>query len=164
MISLDINIVRWPGGVLKRRCESYDLSPSLVEALKSNCAKGIAAPQVGESQRVFAIRLEDQPVIFVNPQLLLASDDVFESTEGCLSLPGVVVTLYRHKAVIFQAINEEGKPFNGLLTGENSAAFQHEMDHLDGQLIIDRISSKERKAILPILNQLASAEPQDQQI
>ncbi|MDE6737301.1 MAG: peptide deformylase [Treponemataceae bacterium] len=100
---------------------------------------GLAAPQVGISQRFFVIIADDDVRrVFVNPQIIATSDEVCDFEEGCLSLPGISETITRPAKVTVQALNERGKPFTLEADGLLARVIQHEYDHLDGIVYIDR--------------------------
>jgi peptide deformylase len=111
---------------------------------------GLAAPQLGLSQRLLVYRVgPDAPLIaLVNPSVEWASDDVETLDEGCLSIPGVVVDVDRPVHVRVRAQDEEGEERLVEASGLEARVIQHEIDHLDGVLILDRTSRDERKRAL----------------
>jgi peptide deformylase len=111
---------------------------------------GLAAPQLGLSQRLLVYRVgPDAPLIaLVNPSVEWASDDVETLDEGCLSIPGVVVDVDRPLHVRVRAQDEEGEERLVEASGLEARVIQHEIDHLDGVLILDRTSRDERKRAL----------------
>ncbi|MGH3043708.1 MAG: peptide deformylase [Gaiellaceae bacterium] len=111
---------------------------------------GLAAPQLGISQRLLVYRVgPDAPLItLANPEIEWASDDREGSDEGCLSIPGVMVDVERPVYVRVRAQDEEGEPRSVEASGLEARVIQHEMDHLDGVLILDRTSRDERKRAL----------------
>jgi peptide deformylase len=111
---------------------------------------GLAAPQLGISQRLLVYRVgPDAPLItLANPEIEWASDDREGSDEGCLSIPGVMVDVERPVHVRVRAQDEEGAPRSVEASGLEARVIQHEMDHLDGVLILDRTSRDERKRAL----------------
>jgi peptide deformylase len=111
---------------------------------------GLAAPQLGISQRLLVYRVgPDAPLIaLANPEIEWASDDREGSDEGCLSIPGVMVDVERPVHVRVRAQDEEGEPRSVEASGLEARVIQHEMDHLDGVLILDRTSRDERKRAL----------------
>lgn len=99
---------------------------------------GLAAPQVGISQRFFVVISDDDVRrVFVNPQIIATSNDLSDYDEGCLSLPGFTETIKRPSKVKVQALDESGKPFTLEADGLLARIIQHENDHLDGILYID---------------------------
>jgi peptide deformylase len=111
---------------------------------------GLAAPQLGISQRLLVYRAgPDAPVIaLANPELEWSSEDREGLEEGCLSIPGVTVDVERPVYVRVRARDEEGQPRLVEASGLEARVIQHEMDHLDGVLILDRTSRDERKRAL----------------
>jgi peptide deformylase len=111
---------------------------------------GLAAPQLGISQRLLVYRVgPDAPLItLANPEIEWASDEREGSDEGCLSIPGVMVDVERPVHVRVLAQDEQGEPRSVEASGLEARVIQHEMDHLDGVLILDRTSRDERKRAL----------------
>jgi peptide deformylase len=111
---------------------------------------GLAAPQLGLSQRLLVYRVgPDAPLIaLVNPRVEWASDDIETLDEGCLSIPGITVDVDRPVHVRVRAQDEEGDERLVEASGLEARVIQHEMDHLDGVLILDRTSRDERKRAL----------------
>jgi peptide deformylase len=111
---------------------------------------GLAAPQLGLSQRLLVYRVgPDAPLIaLVNPRVEWASEDIETLDEGCLSLPGITVDVDRPVHVRVRAQDEEGDERLVEASGLEARVIQHEMDHLDGVLILDRTSREERKRAL----------------
>jgi peptide deformylase len=111
---------------------------------------GLAAPQVGISHRVLVYRVEAESPItaLVNPQVEWSSRDEEISEEGCLSLPFVHVDVERPVAVLVRARDEHGEELVIEASGLEARVIQHEIDHLDGVLILDRTSREQRKAAM----------------
>ena len=111
---------------------------------------GLAAPQLGLSQRLLVYRVgPDAPLIaLVNPRVEWASDDVETLDEGCLSIPGITVDVDRPIHVRVRAQDEEGDERLVEASGLEARVIQHEIDHLDGVLILDRTSRDDRKRAL----------------
>ncbi|MBR0100315.1 MAG: peptide deformylase [Treponema sp.] len=100
---------------------------------------GLAAPQIGDSRRYFVIISDDEVRrVFVNPQIVSTSNDLCDYEEGCLSLPGFNENIKRPSKVTVQALNENGKPFTLNAEGLLARIIQHEYDHLEGIVYIDR--------------------------
>ena len=100
---------------------------------------GLAAPQIGDSRRYFVIISDDDVRrVFINPQIVSTSNDLCDYDEGCLSLPGFNETIKRPSKVTVQALNENGKPFTLSADGLLARIIQHEYDHLEGIVYIDR--------------------------
>ncbi|OGC88610.1 peptide deformylase [Candidatus Adlerbacteria bacterium RIFOXYC1_FULL_48_26] len=135
---------------------------ALIQKMKDVLAKeefgvAIAAPQVGESLRIFVIAekafkdsdeegIEETPVssrhlVFINPELLRLSRKKHEMSEGCLSVRGIYGNVVRHEKASVKAFDENGKPFTYHGSGLIAHIFQHEVDHLNGILFIDKAVS-----------------------
>lgn len=135
------------------------LVDDMVETVKAAGGLGLAAPQVGESVQLFIIDWsiieEDKGIeVYINPIILSAGYEKEVMSEGCLSLPGVEVEISRPSAIEVEYTNLKGKREKRSLTGLPSRAFQHELDHLNGVLIIDRLEPNERKKIQAILKEI----------
>jgi peptide deformylase len=111
---------------------------------------GLAAPQLGISQRLLVYRVgPDAPVtVLANPELEWASGEVELGEEGCLSIPGVVVDVDRPVYVRVRGLDEAGEDRVVEASGLEARVIQHEIDHLDGVLILERTSREERKRAL----------------
>lgn len=115
---------------------------------------GLAAPQIGVSRRVLVIdiRESDAPlggrVVLVNPQIVESSRATEKASEGCLSIPGFEEIITRPKCITVTGFDEHGEPVEAELDDLFSRAVQHEIDHLDGVLFIDRVSPLKRRMLL----------------
>ena len=115
------------------------LFDEMFETMTAADGVGLAAPQIGISKRFFVITSDDNVRrVFINPQIVATSSDLCDYEEGCLSLPGVSENIKRPSKVTVQALDENGKPF--VLEADELLAriIQHENDHLDGIVYIDR--------------------------
>ena len=119
---------------------------------------GLAANQVGILRRVFVIQAEEEqePRALVNPVIVERSDELDEDDEGCLSMQGVVVPVERPVRVRIEARDEEGNPVTLELEGLPARVAQHELDHLDGVLILDRTTPEGKREALAVLRQSAA--------
>ena len=114
------------------------------ETLEKSEGVGLAAPQVGRLQRIIVVRNENGFFGFINPVILKRSREKEEIEEGCLSLPGCFLKIRRPERITAKALNSEGKEIALNLKGLAARAFQHEVDHLDGILIFDRLPLAEK--------------------
>jgi peptide deformylase len=132
--------------------EVRNLVERMSEVMRRSHGVGLAAPQVGVLRRVFVYRGgADDPVrVLINPKLGEKSDETEVDTEGCLSLLGgeVTVPVERHVRVVAQGLDESGAPVEVEAEGLEARVIQHELDHLDGVLIIDRAPKEDRRAAL----------------
>ena len=146
MAKLEVKI--YPDPVLRKKAEEVkelteeikNLGWDMVETLEVNDGVGLAAPQVGVSKRVIIVQTEKGPVILVNPKIIKKSREKETMEEGCLSLPGIWLKIKRAKKVEAVAIDKEGKKIKINTEGLSARILQHEIDHLNGILIIDRIN------------------------
>ncbi len=108
---------------------------------------GLAAPQAGVSHRLLVYRTEPDSAVqaLVNPEIEWSSRDKEWGEEGCLSLPGVHVEVERPVHVRVRALNADGDPLTVEASGFEARVIQHEVDHLDGVLILDRTTRDQRK-------------------
>lgn len=115
------------------------LVEDMFETMIEKDGVGLAAPQIGKSLRLFVVIADDDVRrVFINPQIIKTSTEVGEYDEGCLSIPQVYETIVRPLEVTVQAYNEKGRPFTLEADGLLARIIQHEYDHLDGILYIDR--------------------------
>ena len=115
------------------------LVEDMFETMIEKDGVGLAAPQIGKSLRLFVVIADDDVRrVFINPQIIKTSTEVGEYDEGCLSIPQVYETIVRPLGVTVQAYNEKGRPFTLEADGLLARIIQHEYDHLDGILYIDR--------------------------
>lgn len=105
---------------------------------------GLAAPQVGRSERVFVMDVDDNPLTMINPEII-EREGSERAEEGCLSIPEIFGDVDRATRVIARATDLDGKPFEVELTELAARCVQHELDHLDGKLFIDYMSLIKRK-------------------
>jgi peptide deformylase len=113
---------------------------------------GLAATQVGILQRVFVFqRDEDDVVAVVNPVISEQSEELFSDDEGCLSLQGITVPVERHVRLTLEGVDPAGKELRFELEDHPARIVQHEVDHLDGTLILDRTDEASRKEALAVL-------------
>ncbi len=118
--------------------EMQKLIDDMFETMKKENGVGIAAPQVGEHVRVIIAETGEGPEAFINPKIISTSDRMVESEEGCLSVPGVYGLVKRHSTVKVKAKNRFGETVRLKAGGLLSIIFQHEIDHLNGILFIDK--------------------------
>jgi peptide deformylase len=110
---------------------------------------GLAATQVDFHQRLIVIDVseeKDQPLVFINPEILEREGEE-EMDEGCLSVPGIYETVQRAERVKVRALDRHGMPFELAADGLLAVCIQHEIDHLDGKLFVDYLSSLKRQRI-----------------
>jgi peptide deformylase len=125
--------------------EIQELIGDMTETLQHSEGIGLAAPQIGESLRLIVVMYNDRPLALVNPKIIKKSWRKVTSEEGCLSLPDVFGRLRRHKSVTVKARNPEGAKVTIPAKGLESIVMQHEIDHLNGILFIDRCKKENIK-------------------
>jgi peptide deformylase len=108
---------------------------------------GLAAPQVGRTERIAVMDVEGQKLALINPEIV-ESEGTARGEEGCLSIPDIFGDVPRATRVIVRAINEDGEQFEAEGTELLARCMQHEIDHLDGKLFIDYLSMLKRRAAL----------------
>jgi peptide deformylase len=144
---LDIITVDSPrAAILRRKAKAVrsvtpriqQLIDAMVETMRANHGLGLAAPQVGEGVRVIVAEVGDRLLALVNPEIVAAEgEEVGE--EGCLSIPGILAEVRRAARVRVRALNRRGKRVTVDAEGLLARVLQHEIDHLDGILITDRV-------------------------
>jgi peptide deformylase len=102
---------------------------------------------------VFQVGSEAEPTVMVNPEIEWRSEDAATAEEGCLSIPGVVVDVERPLFVRARALDVNGEPFTVEASGLEARVIQHEVDHLDGVLMLDRTEKEQRKGALRALRE-----------
>jgi peptide deformylase len=153
-------IRQYPDDALRmaaRRVEQFDddlrrLSERMSQLMVDASGVGLAATQVGVLQRMFVFAPDgDRILTLVNPELVSQSDETDVEDEGCLSMQGVTVSVERPIAVRIQGRDERGKKVAFDLEGMAARIAQHEFDHLDGTLILDRTTAEDRRKALAVL-------------
>ncbi len=144
-----MEIIIHPNKLLRKKCKdvknliSAKKIKKMFQLMYNNNGIGLAAPQVGWNINMFIINLTKEPdkeLVFINPQILKTNEEMVEMDEGCLSIPGVIKPVIRPKYVLIKAQNLNGQHF--YLEDDNllSRCIQHEYDHLNGILFIDKTS------------------------
>lgn len=147
-------IVTLPQAVLRRKAHKVTgfgstfqtLADDMIETMRQAPGVGLAAPQVGESIRLIVIEYGDEededvpPKLYViaNPVITRSSEETVIGFEGCLSIPGIQGEVKRFTAVTVKGLNRHGHPMTVKAKGWLARIFQHEIDHLDGVLFVDR--------------------------
>lgn len=149
-------IVFTPDPVLRRRARKitvFDkdlqaLIDDMIETMRAAPGVGLAAPQVGVSERLIVVEYgeneeEDEEApkklfVVINPEITAASEEKVEGVEACLSVPRMMGEVDRHEKIIVRGLNRHGKPVKYKLKGWLARIFQHEIDHLEGVLFTDR--------------------------
>ncbi len=152
---MPMRVVKLGSDVLRKKAEPVERVTDEVRALAAEMIKtmyaeegvGLAAPQVGKPLRMFVADSGEGAQVFINPQITGTSPDMVEMEEGCLSIPGFYEKVLRPESVRVQAQDESGKRRVVEASGYMARIIQHEYDHLDGVLFIDRIDSEKKARI-----------------
>lgn len=156
---MSVREVRYLGDpVLREMCREVEtidddvraLVDDLLETMYAEDGIGLAAPQIGVPLRVFVYDVRDDeldPGVLVNPRIVEATGKQKE-VEGCLSIPGLDEIVERSGHVVVEGLDRDGEPVRIEATGLLSRCLQHENDHLDGVLFIDRVSPLKRRMLL----------------
>jgi peptide deformylase len=127
----------------------------MIEFMIESNGVGLAAPQVGISQRLLVVGYDDmKPLAMINPEIIETSleENIYE--EGCLSIPGMYAKVTRPERIKVQAWNERGRPFTMEADGMLATVIQHEIDHLNGVLFIDHLKDKSKEKIIKKYNKV----------
>jgi peptide deformylase len=121
------------------------LVDDLTDTLRDQNGSGLAAPQIGIPLRVFVFDVDDVSGYVVNPEIDFPDDEEQDGPEGCLSIPGVYIDTKRRMHVVARGVNVYGEPIQVIGDGMLARCVQHETDHLDGVLFVDRLDGERRK-------------------
>ena len=143
--------------------ETTKLMDDMLETMYDAPGIGLAAPQVGVTQRIIVADVckeidKGEPWRLINPEIVWASDEMFEYEEGCLSLPEQYSAVVRPNKVRIRYLDEKGRKQELEAESLLAVCLQHEMDHLDGILFVDHISSLKRNVIIRKLKKLKKLE------
>ena len=136
------------------------LVDDMLETMYQSHGVGLAATQVDVHQRVIVIdvsEVKDAPLFLINPEII-EKDGIKESEEGCLSVPGFFEKVKRAEHIRVKALNRDGQPFEFEARDLLAVCVQHEIDHLDGKLFVDYISSLKRQRIKKKLEKIHKME------
>jgi peptide deformylase len=139
--------------VLRQKARAVDdvddvhhrLAEDMLETMRVAPGVGLAAPQVGVLERLFTWEVDDEFGTIINPVITKRSRKMYTDEEGCLSLPGLVYPVERHSGVRVEGLDEDGQPVEIDAEEHLARVFQHEIDHLDGVLFIDRLPDDLRR-------------------
>jgi peptide deformylase len=162
-----LEVTKMGNPVLRKVCKPVKVSKiktkkfqkfidSMVDTIRDEDGAGIAAPQVDVKKRLFVMEVQENPrypnknsfplVVAINPELKPIGKKKVDSWEGCLSIPNIRGCLKRHARVELKALDRKGKAYTMKLKGFAAVVAQHELDHLNGTLFIDRMKSMETLA------------------
>lgn len=144
-----LKIVAEPDPILRQHASAIDfstwdpvelrkLADDMIETMKKAPGVGLAAPQIGKSIRLIVVERTPEPLALINPEIIKHSLRRHTLEEGCLSVPGKYGLIKRYRSVSVRAQTLDGKPFKLEAKGFLAQIFQHEIDHLNGVLYIDK--------------------------
>ncbi|MCL7461400.1 peptide deformylase [Pseudomonas sp. NW5] len=153
-----LNILEFPDPRLRTLAQPVDvvddalrqLIDDMFDTMYAAPGIGLAATQVNVHKRVVVMDLseeQNEPRVFINPELEPLSDDLAPYQEGCLSVPGFYESVDRPLRIRIRALNRDGQPFEEIAEGLLAVCIQHECDHLNGKLFVDYLSSLKRDRI-----------------
>lgn len=138
-----------PLGAISKK--DIGLIDNMIETMYSEDGVGLAAPQVGVSKRIIVVSPNAErraECVYINPEIIESSREQEVDVEGCLSLPGISCEVFRARRIKLKALDLNGKERIEEALGFRARVIQHEIDHLNGVLLIDRLDFDGRQAIL----------------
>ena len=158
-----MKILTYPDPVLRQKSTPIDavndeirgIVDEMLEVMYKDEGVGLAAPQVGISKRIIVLDSGEGPMALLNPEIIQKGEEEQAIEEGCLSLPGIRLDLVRPTHIVVRGLNDQGDVTEIEMDGLLARVLQHEIDHLDGILIIDRASSLQRTLLRSKLKKLA---------
>lgn len=153
-----LEILEFPDPRLRNRAVPVEVVDEKIQQLVTDMLEtmydapgiGLAASQVNVHKQVIVIDVSEeknQPLVFINPQITVLDNELFEYEEGCLSIPGFYEAVERPRHIQVTALDAEGKTFTMEPEGLLAVCIQHEIDHLQGKLFVDYLSSVKRQRI-----------------
>ncbi len=150
-----LEVLRYPHSILRKKCDAIEtiddevvrLARDMLETMYEDKGIGLAAPQVGITRQLIVLDIGDGPLALINPKIVEAEgSDIME--EGCLCLPGINMDVERSERVRVTALDTGGDAVDIDADDLLARALQHEIDHLSGTLIIDKVSKLKRDLLL----------------
>jgi peptide deformylase len=162
-----LHIIKAPDPILKKRCAPVDrvddnirrVMDDMLETMYAAPGVGLAAPQIGIHKRIIVVDTSDpkgdrQPLRMSNPEIIAASEDIVLREEGCLSFPDQYEEVERPATVRVRYLDHENEICEFDAEGIQAVCVQHEIDHLDGVLLVDHLSTLKRSIILRRMKKL----------
>ena len=157
-----LGIKKYPDPILRQKSQEIEEITPEIEKLKKDMAEtmtkkggaGLAAPQVGQLKRIITVQTDKDPLELVNPRIIKQSKETEMAEEGCLSFPGLWLKIRRAKEVEVKAQDKANREVQILAKGFQARVLQHEIDHLDGILFIDRLSFLQKLRLKNKLKQI----------
>lgn len=149
----------WGSEVLRRRADEIEqvddelrtLIDDMFETMYKAEGVGLAGPQIGVSRRVIVVDVHEEgtePFALINPRVVESDAEREKAEEGCLSIPGLTAAVERPVRVVVEGLDRTGQPLRVAGEGLLGRCLQHEIDHLDGVLFVDRVSALQRSMLL----------------
>lgn len=146
-----LELRKYPDPVLTQKCSPVSevddsirrLMDTMFKVMEQSMGQGLAAPQIGVLQRVIVMKVDDTYYALANPRVLNSRGKT-KDEEGCLSIPGVKIEVQRVTSLTVEGLDIDGNPLTFDAKDDVARTIQHEMDHLDGKLIIDYLPKAER--------------------
>lgn len=168
-----LTVLRFPDPRLRKKAQPVtditDATATIIDdmlvTMYEEKGVGLAATQVDIHQRIVVMDTSednDQPLVFINPEIIATSDETSINEEGCLSVPGTYAKVDRHDACTVKALDRQGKEFTLSATELQSICIQHELDHLNGVLFVDYLSPLKRQRIQKKLEKEAKLDEKNQ--
>lgn len=153
-----LNILEFPDPRLRTQAKPVDevndavraIIDDMFETMYDASGIGLAATQVNIHKQIVVMDLSEEkndPLVFINPEVIVNADDTLPYDEGCLSVPGFYETVDRPSNILVKALDKNGEPFELEPDGLLAVCIQHELDHLNGKLFVDHISPIKRQRI-----------------
>lgn len=160
-------IVKYPDPILRKKAEEVlsingevrDIISEMFDAMVNGEGIGLAAPQIGISKRIVVVSVDERGFhrfALINPRIKFFSKDLSVMEEGCLSVPGIRAEVERPQRIIIEGYTRSGRSVQIEADGLLARVFQHEIDHLDGILFIDKVVKSEKKRVGKELEELFS--------
>lgn len=142
--------MRYPNPILRKKSKSVKkadekikkLIDNMIETLRAAPGVGLAAPQIGESLRLIVVDIGEGAFALINPKIKKKNNVLQTYDEGCLCLPGIVGPVSRPSRITVEGLDRHGEKFTIEAEGFLSTVLQHEIDHLDGIVFLDRVKDK----------------------
>ena len=163
-----LNIRKYPDPILRQTAEPVrvidekitKLAADMIETMEDAKGAGLAAPQVGESIRMVIVDFDPEhrdPKVLINPVITKRMGRKVLQDEGCLSFPGLYSRVKRNPKIVFEAQNLDGEVVEYQVEGIAAKAIQHEIDHLDGMLFVDKVGPSDKLSIRDELEAMEDA-------
>ncbi|MBI2980991.1 MAG: peptide deformylase [Deltaproteobacteria bacterium] len=176
-----LEILKYPNSLLRQKSQSVEkvdlhirkLVEEMFETMYAAPGVGLAAPQIGILKRILIVdiggrldgkeRTRPDPRVLINPVIVTREEKIVWE-EGCLSLPQLIVPVERSKKIVVEALDQNGKMVKHLGEDLLAVAFQHEIDHLEGVLLVDRLSRLKRELYKRKVEKLARGEKVEDEV